>query len=113
IGYSRRYDWLLMAFVLLYPSQFVNANIIAPDILLQTTVLLYFYFFLRLIKQKQLRYGLGMSISLIAGIMIKPVVYPLIYIHAALMLFIAIRRHHALFRTALCATLPLIVVLLY
>ena len=53
IKFTRSYDWLLSAFVLLYPSQFINTNTIAPDLLLQTCVLFYFRSFILYVKQKK------------------------------------------------------------
>src|ERR1700733_3832924 len=35
IGYRKKQDWLLLLFVIACPAQFINANTVAPDILLQ------------------------------------------------------------------------------
>ncbi|MES2703940.1 MAG: hypothetical protein V4649_14970 [Bacteroidota bacterium] len=88
IGYSRKYDWLLMLLLLAYPSQFINANTIAPDILLQTFTLLYFGNFVGLLQSRQGKYALWMSFALVAGMMTKPVLYPFVLVHILLLLVI-------------------------
>jgi len=112
-GYSRKYDWILMAFVLLYPSQFVNANIIAPDILLQTFVLLYFRFFVLLMKSAHWKNGVWMSLSLIAAMMVKPVAYPLAFIHCLLMLGIWRYFRTQSLKPFFIALTPIVAVILY
>lgn len=112
-GYSRKYDWILMAFVLLYPSQFVNANIIAPDILLQTFMLLYLRYFVLLMKTHQWRNGIGMSLALIAAMMVKPVAYPLAFIHCLLMLGLWKRFRSQNLKLFFSALAPILVVILY
>lgn len=112
IGYKRRYDWLLMAFVLLYPPQFINADTIAPDIVLQTCTLVYFRQFILLLQKKLWRHAGWASLALTAGLLVKPVLYPFAYIHCLLMLVVAFRQK-SLFRPFLAAIFPIIVVLLY
>lgn len=112
LNYRKRYDWLLLAFVVIYPSQFINANTIAPDILLQSFVLLYFCQFLMLIQKKDWTHGLYMSLALIAGLLIKPVLYPFAYVHCILMLWVAMRFKSTVM-PYLAAILPLMVVMLY
>lgn len=89
IGYTRNYDWILIALIALYPSQFINANTIAPDIILQTCVLTYFRHFALLIRYKEWRHGVWMTIGLVAGLLVKPVLYPFVYIHLAILLLVA------------------------
>ncbi len=113
IGYTRRYDWVLLAFVLIYPSQYINTNNITPDLLLQTTVILYFSSFIRFVLHKNWRYALYMSLWLIVGLMIKPVSYPLVYIHALAMLLAGVIVYKDLLHSFLCAILPVLVVIGY
>jgi hypothetical protein len=112
-GYSRKHDWILMAFVILFPSQFINANIIAPDILLQTCVLVYFRHFILLITTKQWRQGYWMSLALIAGFLVKPVLYPFALLHCLLMLGLTVRLKPGLLRPFFAALLPLGALFLY
>jgi len=113
LGYQKRYDWLLLAFILLFPSQFVNANIVAPDILLQSCVVAYFYFFIAFTQEKHWRYMLGMGLVLAAGAFIKPVLYPVVYLHAVGVLLYASIRRDALMRAAICAIVPLLLIIGY
>jgi hypothetical protein len=112
MGYRKRYDWLLMAFIILYPPQFINANTIAPDILLQTCVLIYFRQFIQLWQKKDWGHAFWMSAALIAGVLVKPVLYPFTYIHCFLILWIAL-RHKALLKPFFAAVMPILVVLCY
>ncbi|MGN6476589.1 MAG: ArnT family glycosyltransferase [Flavipsychrobacter sp.] len=113
LGYLKRYDWLLLAFILLFPSQFVNANIIAPDILLQSCIVAYFYFFVAFIQRKHWRYVLGMGLILALGAFIKPVLYPVVYLHAVGILVYASKHRDALMRAAICAIVPLLLIVGY
>ncbi len=113
IGYNIRYDWIFMLFLLLFPSQCVNANIIAPDLLLQTTVVFYFASFIKFIQEKQWRYALYMSLWLAAGLMLKPVAYPLAYLHALLLILAGAFVYKALLRSIACALVPVLVIMLY
>jgi len=112
IGYKRRYDYILMAFVMLYPSQFINANTIAPDILLQTAVLIYFRYFILLITEKKWRHAYWMSLALVAGFLIKPVLYPFTLVHCIIVLLLAAYMRHGLLRSAFAAILPVCALLL-
>lgn len=112
LGYQKRYDWILLAFTLLYLPQFINANTIAPDILLQTFVLFYFCQFVLLVKLKKWKHGLLMSLALIGGLLVKPVLYPFAFIHCLVILWMALRIKDVI-QPYLAAILPLIAVLLY
>ena len=113
LGYKRRYDYVLMAFVLLYPAQFVHTNTIAPDLLLQTSVLLYFRYFILLLKKREWEYALYMSLALIAGMFIKPVLYPFCWAHCILLLLVAAYFRKGLIRYSFSALLPLCILMLY
>ena len=104
---------LLLALVLLCPSQFINANTIAPDILLQTFTLLYFGGFLKLYRERTLRSAVYMSLWLTGGLMVKPVLYPFALIHAVLLIVMFSRWKITPQRAAVVAVLPLVAVLLY
>jgi hypothetical protein len=113
MGYQTRYDWLLLLFIAAYPAQFINANTIAPDILLQTFVLFYFGCFVALWQTKQLKYALWMSLALIAGLLVKPVFYPYTVFHIFLIVGIALLQKKRWQPTVGLAALPLCAVLLY
>lgn len=113
IGYQARYDWLLLMLVIAYPAQFINANTIAPDILLQTCTLIYFGCFVWLLQGSQWKYALWMSAALTAGMMVKPVLYPFVFIHILLVLVLTGYHKLVLSRMTLIAITPLCAMLLY
>lgn len=113
LGFQKKYDWLLLLFVIAYPAQFINANTIAPDILLQTFTLLYFGNFIRLFKARQLRYAGYMSLALVGGMLVKPVLYPFVAVHLVIIIAVAVYQRAKLQRPVLVALFPLCAVLLY
>lgn len=113
LGYTRKYDWLLLAFVILYPSQFINANLIQPELLLQTCVLIYFRHFIKLIHSSSWKDVLIMSLALVGGMMMKPVWYPFAFLHFALVMVMVGRRRQGALRQILGALLPVLVVVGY
>ncbi|MBC7552803.1 MAG: hypothetical protein H7257_02365 [Taibaiella sp.] len=112
-GYQKRYDWLLLLFVVGYPSQFINANNIAPEILLQTCTLFYLGNFIKLWQTGRPANALVMSLWLAGGLMVKPVLYPFAAVHLILLLVMALKNRADMKRLAAAALLPLAVVLLY
>lgn len=112
-GYQKQYDWLLLLFAIAYPSQFVNANIIAPDLLLQTTMLLFAGSMVMFLQSKQSKYLVYMNLWLIAGVMLKPVVLPVIYLYTALVILAGIFIYKSAIKYTGIAVIPLLVVMLY
>lgn len=112
-SFNKKYDWLFLLFIIAYPSQFINANTIAPDILLQTFAVLYFGNFVKLWQEKQLKNALIMSLALVAGMMVKPVFYPFAIIHFIIILSCFIKWKSKLQRPLLVALFPVFIVLLY
>ena len=113
IGYDKKHDWLLLLFIVAYPAQFINANMVAPDILLQTFTLLYIGNFISLFQRKQLKYAIYMSLSLAAGLFVKPVLYPFVIAHVFIVIATATRHKMLLQRVVLVAIFPLCSVLAY
>lgn len=113
IGYKRKYDYFFLALVILYPAQFIHCNTIAPDILLQTSVLVYFHHFVLLIKRRSWEHALCMSFALCAGLFIKPVLYPFTIVHCFMLLALATYFRIGLFRLSFAAVLPLVVIMAY
>jgi hypothetical protein len=113
IGYQKKYDWLLLVLLIAYPAQFINANTIAPDILLQTFTLLYFGTFIGLLQKKQLKYAIWMSLSLTAGLFVKPVLYPFVLVHFLIVLITCINLRVKMQRFVLAALAPVCAMLLY
>ena len=113
IGYQTKYDWLLLLLIIAYPAQFINANTIAPDILLQTFTLLYLGYFVLYLQTKELRYALFMSLALIAGLFVKPVLYPFVLVHIFIVIATGIKHKVLMQRVVLVAIVPLCAVLFY
>jgi hypothetical protein len=112
-GYNDRYDWVMLLFVVAYPAQFINANTIAPDILLQTFTVLYFGGFISLLLTKQLKYAILMSLALTAGLFVKPVLYPFVVIHLFVLIGMGVYQKVALQRVVVLTIIPLCAVLCY
>src|SRR5690606_13349776 len=113
LGFNHRYDWLLFLAVLFYPAQFVHTNTIAPDILLQSTLLLYLDQWVRLYQRRRWQQALYMSLALIAGLMIKPVLYPFSIVHVLLVLWLLWQRGKGIAHTITIALLPVLSIIAY
>ena len=113
LGFNKKYDWLLLPLVIASPSQFINANTIAPDILLQSCVLLYFGGFIALYATKNLKHAVRMSLWLVTGLMVKPVLYPFVAIHFILLIALFLKWRIPMQRPLLIAIIPVIAVLCY
>ena len=113
MGYNVKYDWLLLLLVCAYPSQFINASTIAPDILLQSFTLLYFGSFVSFFLKKQLRYAVWMSLALVCGMLVKPVLYPFAIPHVFIVMIVAVVQQVKLQRPLLIAVVPFCAAFLY
>lgn len=113
LGFEMQYDWLLLTLLVAYPAQFINANTIAPDILLQTCTVLYVGAFLKLYNGGSLKDAMWMSLWLIAGLFVKPVLYPFVVVHILVVIVVLAKHKVQLQRPLAIAILPLCAVLLY
>ncbi|HRO42129.1 MAG TPA: hypothetical protein PL009_04810 [Flavipsychrobacter sp.] len=104
IGYNKKYDWILLIFILAFPAQFIYANTIAPDLLVQTCVLIYFRHFLLLLQKAEPRHAWLMSIALTYGLFTKPILYLFVPVHFLILLWACFR-----FRVPRVALLALII----
>jgi 4-amino-4-deoxy-L-arabinose transferase-like glycosyltransferase len=112
IGYNEKYDWLLLLLIIAYPAQFIFANTVAPDILLQTFVLLYCRHLMLLMQQATTRHAWIASAALTLGIFTKPILLLFVPVHVLLLLWIVYRFRVC--RYSLAAVLiPLVCILLY
>lgn len=108
-----RFQWGMLAFLLLTPSQFINANTIAPDILLQTFTLLYFGCGVGVLRLPNIRQAAFMSLWLVCGMLVKPVLYPFVLVHLLLIIVVFARHRARMQRPFLIAMMPVLAVLLY
>jgi hypothetical protein len=88
LGYNTKYDRLFLLLIVAYPAQFIYANTIAPDLLLQTCVLLYFGSFVRLTQRKRMGFVWIMNLALTYGIFTKPILLLFIPVHVLIMLWL-------------------------
>jgi hypothetical protein len=102
---------LYALFLCLYPAQFLFANMVVPDGLLQLFLLLYVKSAITYWKLRSPSQWVWMSVWLILAVLTKPVVYPLLYLHFVVALVLAIRGSG--WRLALFASLPLCVMWAY
>ena len=113
MGYKAKYDWLLLLFIVAYPIQFIYANTIAPEVLLQTSVLIYMRQMALMLLHKKWSHAAWASLVLIVGLFIKPVLYPFVVVHLLIVVFCAIRNKAGLLRAVGIGLMPLIAVLMY
>jgi hypothetical protein len=113
LGYQKKYDWLRLLMIVAYPSQFINANTIAPDILLQTFTLLYFGNLIEYVQTRQQRHLLWMSIALACGMLVKPVLYPFVIVHVVMVLAIVLVRRQQVSKAIAVALIPIVTMMLY
>jgi hypothetical protein len=112
-GYKKKYDWLFLLFAILYPAQFMFANIVYPDILLQTFMLIYFRHFVLMFYDKKWKHTLWMSFALIAGALVKPILYPFAVVHFIILCITAYREKIKLSKVLVVTLLPVSVFILY
>lgn len=112
-GGSIRFPWLLLIFLVGFPSQFLYANTIAPEILLQTFTLIYFRNAFRFLIRKSGRAALWMSIALLLGLFTKPVLYPFAAVHVFLLIGYGLWQKNSWRSCTLAALLPVAGIMLY
>lgn len=108
-----RFDVFFLIFIVGCPSQFINANTIAPDILLQTCTLLYFGQAVNWLKYQTPQAAVGMGIWLVVGMLVKPVLYPFAVVHVFLMFgWLALHKQMGI-KIIIIAMLPVLAVMVY
>jgi hypothetical protein len=105
----RQWRWALL--LLFFPAQFIYANALMSELVLQTVVLVLALSGLRLWQQPRLRYGLVVVVAISTALLIKPVFYPFAGLAALGMLGLAWRFRRAAW--AGLGLLPVVVALLY
>lgn len=112
-GYNDKYYWLLLVFITGFPIQFIYANVIAPEILLQTFVLIYFRHVLLFITRKKGDHALKMSLALLFGLFVKPVLYPFAVFHFLMLLIYGPAQRVNWKKCLIAALLPVAGISLY
>ena len=111
-GRLRTGHWLwAMGSVLTFPAQFIYANAVMSEIVLQSVVVSFGVLSLLFIKTRKKRYYAGAAGMVVLGLLLKPVFYPLAAIVAGLGVVLAGGQRRA--SLALMGLVPLAVVGLY
>ncbi len=113
MGYSSKYDLYFFLLLLLFPSQLVYANVMAPDVLLQTCTVLYFRYTIIFLKNKTANAALKMSIALVAGLFIKPILYPFAAIHFLIIIIYSFVKRIEMKQVLLAGLFPLLCIVSY
>ncbi len=117
IGYDKKYDWLFLVLLISYPAQFIHANIIEPEILLQGFVVMYLCYFIRFVKDKKVNSVWMMSLALVLALFTKPVLYPYVAIHFVLLALFYFGAKLPVIKTKIswwaATVFPLVFVLVY
>ena len=74
-NYKKKYDILLMGFLLLTPSQFIYANTIFSEVVFQFFIVSMFRYIALFIKFKEKKYLLWYSLVFVLAALTKPVMY--------------------------------------
>jgi hypothetical protein len=107
ISPSRKYSWIYWLFIALYPAQMFFSDMVAPDILLQFFLMLYFrQLLLSLLAPGPKRIG-WMSLWLVLATLTKPIVYPFLFLHFIFAIAYAIRSKRKIL--LLTGAIPLMV----
>jgi len=113
LGYHKKYDPLLLLFILAYPIQFIYSYNIASDILLQFFAILYLRFGILLFVNNNLKYAIYMSLALIAGAFVKPIFYPLALPHILLLIAFTLKLKLPRANLIIAVMLPIVAFMAY
>ena len=106
-------QWLVALLgIVTFPAQFIYANAVMSEMLLQTVVLALTWAALAFVSKRQLRYFAAGMGAIVAALLIKPVFYPLAVVPAALGMVLA-WRWRAAKGLAVLGMVPLVVVSMY
>jgi len=94
LGYRKKSDWLLLLLLAAYPAQFIYANTLAPDLLLQSCILLYFGHFVAWKREHKAKHLWIMNLALTCGVFVKPIIYLFVPVHLLLCIwqYLGMRR---------------------
>lgn len=105
-------QYVFILLLLGYPSQFIQANTIAPELVIQTCFLLYIGHLTHWFETKNIKHIYAMCLWLVLGFCTKPVLYPFAFLHLLIIPLLLMRQNHWR-HIALVSTLPLVGVIAY
>lgn len=104
-------EWAALALILAFPSQFVYANMVMSEILLQTCLVAAFYAFSLYALEGSSRALVAYNVFLAAAALTKPVMYLFVLPNLAWLAFMTWRRRDV--RCIASAVIPLVLILAY
>jgi hypothetical protein len=113
LGYKKKYDWIFLLFVFVYPIQFIYSDTVSADILMQTFVIMYFRHFVLLVYDNKLSSAWWMSVAVILGAFVKPIFYPFALINLVVLLLWSYREKLKISKVLFIAIVPVFVFMLY
>ena len=108
---ERRSRILVTLFTILYPAQFIYANLVMSEILFQFSLMMAALCLLRYIQTERIRILWLYQFMIILGIMTKPVLYPFILLNIVLFLFLYYRYRQRL--VIISSLIPVVFVIIY
>ena len=110
LGYAKN-KWLAGLLIILTPSQFIYANIIMSEIVLQSLLLGFVYQMLKFISEYNLKPLLWGAALLILAMLTKPVMYPFVYVYLFVTIVYAVWQKK--YKLVLAGIIPLMVAVGY
>ncbi|UOQ97493.1 hypothetical protein MUN81_19935 [Hymenobacter sp. 5317J-9] len=105
-------SWAIAVFICLtFPAQFIYANTVMSEVLLQTVLLAMLLAALRFLKRGRIRHAVGVVMAIVLALLIKPVFYPFAFAMGGLGAIMAWR--HRRLALAVLGFVPTMVVGLY
>ncbi len=110
-GDKKRGAWLLLPLILFFPAQFIYANLVMAEILLQIVIMLAVLLMWLYLGSLERKYLWGYQFLLILSILIKPVMYLFVVPNFLFSIYLFIKRKRRL--TLISGLLPLVFVIIY
>ena len=111
LNINERYKYLLIPLLILYPAQFIYANLIMAEILFQTLILSAFYFFVKFIKTKTINTLVIYNLLIVAAMLTKPVLYMFWLPNLLFLVYLGLKFKSL--RIPFAGIIPLLFVILY
>ncbi len=110
-GYKAKYDMLFIVLLLFTPSQFIYANMIMSETLIQFLIILLVWFFVKYMNERHHLYGFLYSATLALSVLTKPVFVYFVFVNVLFFIWISFKRHTV--KPLLLSLIPLLVLFTY
>ncbi len=111
LGYSTKYDLLFVFLLIFSPAQYIYANMIMSETLLQFLIIIAFWSFTKFIKSGLYIYSIAYGVAIFLCLLTKPVFTYFIYVNLLFFIWLAIKRSS--FKPILVSLIPLLFLLGY